>query len=288
MDNTTTTVVDTAIRRAQERLEDLRQDRGITPQQSTVPSIKEAVKRSLTTIDATGPPRCEIHDTPMLFSAGPGGAPFCPTCLELETEKEEALVTQGQRDELLLRRVEGLQIGKRYRQATLGNYRPPNSHAEAILRACRSYAATISDRISCGDSLLLHGGPGTGKNHLAAAIAKEAVTRGNVVLHTTARRIGRAYRRCWDTKADQEAMLQDLIVVDLLIVDEVTQSLNPTDTDTLAEILCERYHECRPTILLANLDITALTNKLGAHIVDRFYDGKSAVLLFDWESFRGA
>lgn len=280
MGNTT----DRALLEGQAKLEQKRRERNAVRQlPSTAQSIVETVKNELPSPEDF----CEKHSR-ILVESRFGGEKFCPKCFVDDRAKETKQENHQSyhQDPQIDRRLKNLNIGK-YKRATFENFSPTNERARDQFELCRKYAATISARIAAGDSILMHGNPGTGKNHLAAAIIKAAVVAGFVGLHTTARRIGRRLRHCWDTKEDQEHVLQsEFIYPDILVVDEVTDAINPTDTDSLIEIICERYHQEKPTILLANLDLDALNTMLGAHVVDRFYEGNSSVLVFDWESYR--
>lgn len=283
-------MTETEMQEAQQRLVEKRQSLGVTPKPSTMPSIASSIKKfPIGPINERSPSFCDTHQVPLRNAED--GTRFCPKCFLAErraSSQEDTHTESSQREKRIIEnRIKSLQIGKRYHAADFDNFVDVNEQATEIKTTCHRYAKTIKARIKSGDSLLLQGEPGTGKNHLAAAIAKAAIMEGFVVLHTTARRIGRRLRRCWDIKEDQEQVMSDLFLSpDLLVIDEITHSLNQTDTDSLTEILCERYHECRATILLANLDMETLSNKLGKHVIDRFYDTGSNVMILNWESFR--
>ena len=55
----------------------------------------------------------------------------------------------------------------------------------------------------------------------------------------------------------------------------------------LFEILNERYMQCKPTILISNLDIKDLKEYITERIIDRMRDGGGQKIVFDWESNRG-
>jgi len=134
------------------------------------------------------------------------------------------------------------------------------------------------------------GNVGTGKGHLSAAIINEIVKSGFSALYT---KMPRLLREIKDTFNHNSEITQGEIIcriekVDLLVIDEVGIQFG-TDTERMIiyEILDSRYEDMMPTILTTNVkEIKTLEKLLGERIIDRFYEGESKILLFDWESYR--
>ncbi|MFS1539810.1 MAG: hypothetical protein ACL7BU_15230 [Candidatus Phlomobacter fragariae] len=59
--------------------------------------------------------------------------------------------------------------------ASLDNYEPVNSQARQCLAVCKSYATKWPERLKQGEGLVMCGGLGTGKNHLAIGIGKSII-----------------------------------------------------------------------------------------------------------------
>jgi DNA replication protein DnaC len=190
-------------------------------------------------------------------------------------------------------RVASIGIGLRYVNSSFDNY-VTNGRADSVraLDLCRRFAATFSDRLAAGDSLLLLGNPGTGKNHLAAAVCHEVAGAGFSVCHTRALKMVRRIRQSWGKGSggeDEQAAIDLFVAPDLLVLDEVGVDYGSNAERVLFfEVLNDRYENLKPTILVSNLSISEMSVSLGPRIIERFREGKSRVIAFTWESFRGS
>lgn len=231
---------------------------------------------------------CEKHNInlfQMFRDGAPIHDPYCPDC----ADEKVALRREEEKRQHLARRLADLDIGKRFRGRTFDEYQVQTKEQTKVKAGCQRYAETFAERRKAGDCLLLMGRPGTGKNHLVAAIAERVTTDGFLVLHTSAIKLVRSIKETWDkhNRTTEAEAVERFLAPDLLIIDEIgAQFGSQTEQVFLMEVINGRYADMLPTILLTNLDAASLSTCLGEQIVDRFYEGKSQVLYLPWDSYR--
>lgn len=221
----------------------------------------------------------------------------CPTCsAERKAEAEAEKAEQDRRNEQAgkRQRIEYLLgrcgIPPRFADKSFDNYTPANPAARVALTAARKYAEAFDSQSRQGRSLVLAGGPGTGKTHLAAAIGQHVIRefQGAVLFGTVSqalRRIKDTYRK--DSEQTESDVLQTMTDCDLLILDEIGAQIGSEhEKQLMFEILNERYQGMRSTILISNLNATELETFLGHRVMDRYREC-GVVLAFDWASHRG-
>lgn len=235
--------------------------------------------------------RCGLHDVELtrIYIGPKAGEYFCGVCTQEEVKAEERQRVIDYQKSILKARLVSLDIGKRFWGKTFANYEAKNPGQITALKICQRYADTFADRRKDGDGMILMGKPGTGKNHLAAAVAASVINEGHTVLHTTAIKLVRAFKGTWRKESDdtEGTVVKRFLSPDLLVIDEVgSQFGSQTEQIFLMEVINGRYGDLLPTILLTNLDEPALCACLGDQVVDRFYEGKGQVIVFGWESYR--
>ena len=153
------------------------------------------------------------------------------------------------------------------------------------LAAARQYVDEFDGNIA---SFIFSGKPGTGKNHLAAAICNELLLRGKSVLIITVADIMSAMKDTFSNReTSEEQLLNDLSNVDLLVIDEIgVQTESRYEKVIINQIVDRRSSSKRPTGMLTNHNIDEMTRLLGERVMDRMKLGNSLYVIFDWESYR--
>jgi DNA replication protein DnaC len=166
------------------------------------------------------------------------------------------------------------------------NYRIENDGQRKALELARQYSAEFDGSIA---SFVFSGRPGTGKNHLAAAIGNDLILRGKSVLIVTVADLMSSMKGTFSGTSDttEERLIQDLSSVDLLVIDEIgMQSESRYEKVIINQIVDRRSSSKRPTGMLSNLDHTGMNALLGERVMDRMRLGNSLWVRFDWESYR--
>lgn len=135
--------------------------------------------------------------------------------------------------------------------------------------------------------LVFGGVTGTGKSHLALAVAQAVLRRGTAMYMDAAeliRRVRATWRR--DSPQSEESIMALLSRLDLLVIDEVgVQRGTDDEKATLTDIINRRYSEMRPTILLTNLPGEDLVSLLGPRVMSRLSE-RATFVAFKWGDWR--
>ncbi len=118
--------------------------------------------------------------------------------------------------------------------------------------------------------LLLMGGYGCGKTHLAAAIANDVVSRGTPTLFLTVPDLLDFLRFAYGNPTNSfEERFEEIRQVPLLVLDDFgTQSATPWAQEKLFQILNFRYINRLPTVLTTNLMLNEIEPRLRSRLQD--------------------
>ena len=214
---------------------------------------------------------------------------FQRQCAEA-TRKESAEIYAEQR-----RRASDAVLGRaaippRFTQKTLGNYAIHCDEQAGIKAIVEQYAASFSSAaLADGTSLILCGGPGTGKTHLGCGVANELLRQGFTALYTTATGLVRDIRSTWtkDSERTETDVIRAFIAPDLLIIDEIGVQVGSADEKIrLFDVINARYEQVKPTLIISNLDVKGVVEYLGERAADRLRENGGQALAFTWGSYR--
>lgn len=219
----------------------------------------------------------------------------CPVCAEekrIKKEQEEAKKAADEKKEILRRKMKRAGIPKRFLSRSLENYSanyPKQQHALAL---CKKYAENFSESLEQGSSIILTGNTGTGKTHLATAIANHIVKQNYSAYFCSVRECIGDIKDSWrDKTVSEKEKIKQFAEFDLLILDEVGVQFD-TDTEKmiLFDVLNARYLDMKPTIIISNYPIDdegpSVKKLLGDRVIDRFRENGGVAIQFDWPSFR--
>lgn len=216
----------------------------------------------------------------------------CPQCSQDARDAAGANQAKKQVEEAQKRiesRLERCGIPLRYRAKDFDSFVADEAGKERALSTAMSFAHGFDQHRAKGTVLVFSGMPGTGKSHLAIAIAQVVMAR-RTAMYISALDAVRMIRDTWrrsSSKTETEVLTM-LASVDLLVLDEVgVQYGTEAEQITLFDIIDKRYRDLMPTILLTNQGKAGLKAFLGERSFDRLREGGMWVA-FDWASQRGA
>jgi len=169
---------------------------------------------------------------------------------------------------------------------TFADFQPRPGTEEAYATA-RQYA---SEKLS--PVLVLLGGVGTGKTHLAEAVGNQMMGQGSVVRYVQGSGLLREmYSRMNSNTDNLSDYIRDLMVARLLIIDDLGTGA-PTEwaQGQIGDLMDDRIQQGRRLLVTSNLQTYEATeSKLGTRIADRLFDvtsGTVGQVILNCESYR--
>ncbi|MCY1393192.1 Chromosomal replication initiator protein DnaA [compost metagenome] len=242
---------------------------------------------------------CEKHGdyTAHMFGMGtsrPAAWTVCEKCMEEKRQEEDRIrreqeVATYQR-EAMERKIGRACIPPRFADRSFDNYTAETREQKRALFVCKEYADNFGEHRKAGRGILLLGNVGTGKTHLAAAIANHVVRyTKSTALYITAAQIIRHVKGSFDREAQysETDAYQAFGEPSLLIIDEIgVQNATEFELTVMFEVINLRYEEMRPTIVISNRSIADLPKYLGDRVIDRLRENGGKLVVFDWASAR--
>ena len=242
---------------------------------------------------------CSIHGEYTQTTYQNGRTTNCPAC---ERERKEQRI-KDENDKLVeaekerkSRRIDELLgnsgIPKRFQGKTLDNYKSNIQKQKEIINNIKKFLNEFeTPQGHSGRCLTMIGKAGTGKTHLACAVASQVIKKyGGTARFSSVSEINRLVResKSYNAKHSETEVIEAFGNYDLLIVDEVgIQSGTDAESRALFDVINARYQNMNPTIFISNLNKDQFKAALGERIYDRIKEGGGVILGFDWDSYRG-
>ena len=213
----------------------------------------------------------------------------CPTCYYYDSLKriraQEAAQIVADNEANRAKRLMGRsEIPVRFMDASLDDYPEGNQQLRKFYASSKKYVESFDKRIE--RDLIIVGDIGTGKTHMACAIAIALQQRGFTVLYTTISELVTQYRSTWGGEGDEAKFMSSISKIDFLIIDEIGVQ-NKTDNERVlfTEFVDRRSRDGKSTVIISNISVTNLESVIGERAMNRL-SGFGAIVKFKGESLR--
>lgn len=166
-------------------------------------------------------------------------------------------------------------IGKRFIGATFDSY--DEGRNKKAYEIAREYAEKFD--CSDGEGLIFTGGAGTGKTHLAAAIANHVADKfaARIEFETFSEAIAEIKSAFSDSKNDTH-LEKRMCEADLLVIDDLgKETHSPFNDELLYRVVNYRYKEKLPIVITSNLRMEFLVRTFDYAVMSRLMEICKAV-----------
>lgn len=179
--------------------------------------------------------------------------------------------------------------GERYAECRLANFEQATDAQKRAVAALADYCRDITDRLANCEGLILFGPKGTGKDHLAMAVARQAVFAGKYVLWQNGMDLFGDVRDSFDEATSERSLVNRLVAPDVLYLSDPLPPmgrLTDFQAGMLFRVIDGRYSRGRPCWVTVNVSSgSELDERMGSQVGDRLRHGALAIFC-DWPSYR--
>lgn len=193
------------------------------------------------------PTRCKCHQAQIYW------AEYDKKQQQKEAQAEEMGRRRNYRKKII-KLLNDSGIKKRFRKRTFKHFICDTDEKKRCYDMAKEYADNFQTYKSNGKGLYIEGTNGTGKTHLAAAIALQLISREVPVIFRTGDDLLSDIKRTYENREIRQSEVFDIYKnVDLLIIDDLgKEQCTDWSMSALYNIINARYEDMKPIIITTN------------------------------------
>lgn len=181
---------------------------------------------------------------------------------------------------------EGAKLPARHANSGFREYITENNGQKNAKSQCVKFTKDFLEGVL--RNLIMVGRTGTGKTHLACAVARNLLGARKYARYVTSEDMANEIANAWTKPDDSEASaIYRFTEYDLLILDEYgLHDRHENRLQLVHKVLYARYDENKPTMLISNMTLDDLAKDLGDRLWSRFQHDGLAVVECNWKDQR--
>jgi len=226
---------------------------------------------------------CAVHNELKVLMFG---RTTCPSCAKELLEKSQIEHEKAVNQMVREKHFAGSMIPERHAQSGFNNYDVIHQEQQIAKAECAQF--TRDQNAGKTRNLIMTGRTGTGKTHLACAVARNVLNAGKYVRYITSADMANLIANAWSKADDSEAAaIYRFTEYDLLILDEYgLHDQHEKKLELVHKVLYARYDAKKSTMLISNWTIEQLKENLGDRLWSRFQHDDLAIINSNWKDGR--
>ena len=214
------------------------------------------------------------------------GDPDCPICEGVGFVRQDLPITHPDFGKVTLchcrlqdaaqakyQRLYRMSNLKAFQDMTFETFKPQGRVGlgkEQVLSLQNAYQQALQFAKELNGWLILHGGFGCGKTHLAAAIANQVINAGVPTMFLTVPDLLDWLRNSYSIEDTSfESRFEEIRTIQLLILDDLgTENATAWVREKIFQIINHRYLNRLPTVITTNLDLQRIEERISSRLQD--------------------